>query len=559
MRVLKIYMLFVALLTSSVVFAQDVVKGSLDVCGYNVHPIDLSEDVVGLGLSAGGGKWYKVSNPDSYESELTELNVVSNILLAIDLQPGEYYYVFVPDNNPCLDDKDRAIATINILESPESISHTIALCSDEELDFDLASLVSPLLKEKYPSMKFKDEGGKELASSTIAIAGNDSGEMIYTYHLGNATASCTDMAHIVLNVMRDGTAEGVVREDKLAFCMNAVPKKLNLNKEFGITMTGGSWSTEGTAPAPNGGVIDLSAVTAPVNFVYKYSYSGGSCGAAGEDVYTIVITDNLSDHFKDASREICKAANPNGHVDLMGILGVDIPNSVGIWTEGHVESPVDVADGYFELADSRAGTYEYTFTVSNSATNLCGITGESAKVTLHIFDNGEVLDAEIQVCSSREGNINLAEYMPNLPSSGSWDGGKIAVSDGSIAASDLQMGVNMFSYTFDGGACSSGTAMLYVTVTDEITSFTDKTLTYCLTDKGADAIDLDQKLGVFVSGSWSGDQTSTVNWKDGNVFDGRAAGVGEYVFTFKADADSCNINSGDSVTITIKITEDLTK
>lgn len=567
------------LLTALVLFtfvgnAQNV-TGTKDICANYAYPIDLGEDVVGLALSAGGGTWYKVSSATGFDTELVSANVVSNIFLAIDRQPGAYYFVFVPKNNPCLDDSDRAIATVNIREIPIPISHTIALCDGETMSFDLSSLVSPTLKDMYQNMLYKDKDGKTLSTSSVSIGANDSGEMIYTYHLGSNASTCSDSARIVLNVLRDGIAPGFQRDSIIAFCLNSVPDKLNLIKEFELSVTGGSWSALGSAPVPNNGVIDLSKVSAPADFQYRYAYSGGNCASAGADTLTIKITDNLQPWFKDVSRDICKATSPSGYIDLMGLLGVSVPNSAGIWTEEEATSPVDVGDGIFELADSRTGKYVYKFSVSNSATDLCGLAGESAMVTLNLFDNGEVLDGEVQLCSSSlSGSIALSEFIPNLPNGGTWDGGTISVSNGEVLAADLKQGVNKFNYEFNGGPCGSGNALLYVTVTDEITSFTDKTIAYCLTDDGADAIDLDQVLGVFgISGSWSldvagstSDQTGTGNWNaNENVFNGRAAanaesaGEGTYVFIYTANADGCNISSGDKVKVTIEITKDLSK
>lgn len=551
------------------------VTATKDICDNRVLPINLNS-VVGLELAAGGGQWYEVSSATAFSADLLDENKVRNMIPAIDRLPGAYYFVFVPKNNPCMDDADRAIVTINILETPLPLSHTIALCPGETFTFDLSSLVSSTLKAMYTNMLYKDHAGNTLSTSTISIGADESGEMFYTYHLNEAGVACTDQADIVLNVVRDGDIAGIDKGSEMAFCLNALPESLNLNEVFKLTVTGGSWSAEGGAPAPNAaGVVDLSGLSAAADYQYKYEYSAGDCFPAGDATFTIQITGDLDPHFNDVEKNICKATSPNGFINLLELIGVGVPNTSGVWTEVEATSPVDIEDGIFELADSRTGKYVYRYTVSNAVSELCGLPGQSATVTINMFDAGEVLDGEVQLCSSAlSGEMTLGKYIANLPAGGSWDGGAIIVSaTGTISASDLSLGVNMFSYEFDGGPCGSGSANLYVTVTDDITNFTDKQIAYCLTDEGADAIDLDQVLAVHgISGSWAhdaaastSDQNTSGNWNTtSNVFDGRAAanaettGEGTYVFTFTASEDGCNINSGDTVTITIKITKDLT-
>ncbi len=530
------------------------VTGSYEMCEGEVLPVKL-DDIVNLGLSAGGGSWNEV---DPTNDAMIEEDV-SNVFLGINRLPGTYKFVFVPSNNPCMEDEDRAEATIEILEIPKPLNHYVTLCSGETVNFDLATLIPESLKNNY-TISYKDADGNALASSSISI--DAEGELTYLYKLGGASGLCTDSAYIAISVISDDMAAGLTFDDGLAFCVTAVPESLNLNDELGLTGKSGTWEATGGAPAITAGVIDLSNAVIG-DYVYNYKWTDCS-GAEQTNPFTVSITDDLSTDFVDAQRDICKTINSNGFIDLMDVIGVGLPVNLGDWTvEAAVDgTAIDVADGIFEIADSRVGQYIYRYTVNN-AVELCGIENTSATVTLNVFDSGEVLDGEVQLCRANltaGTSLDLAGFMQDLPAGGTWyDLDGTALAGSSIDEGDLKSKVNKYNYEFASGPCGNGNAKLLVVVTDVLTNFKDKTKKYCLTDAGADAIDLDAILGVGnIDGTWANDDSATNFNSTTNVFDGAAEGEGEYNFTFTAADEGCGVNAGDKVTIKIIITEDLT-
>lgn len=541
------------ILSSSSSFAAETVTGNLQVCDDNVLPVKL-EDVVGLGLSAGGGQWNEVNPADDSIIQAG----VSNIFVGIDRLPGTYKFIFIPSNNPCLENDDRAVATIEVLETPNAINHFAELCAGETVTLDLSNLVSATLKANH-TITYYDGSGSLLASSSVSLT--NEGEFSYLYKIDNA-GLCTDNAKIVVNVIGSGVPGSITFNDRLAFCASTVPASLNLNQELGLTGKGGDWTAASGAPAVNGGIVNLLGISVGN---YEYTYKWNDCsGVEMSKLFTLSITDELSANFVDASRDICKTIYGNGTVDLMQVLGISLPSQAGVWSEVSSVSPVDVADGVFEVADSRAGKYVYKYSVGN-AVDLCGIQSQSATVTLNVYDGGQVLDGLITLCkaSLTAGDlIDLGEYMVSLPNGGTWyapDGS--TVSGTTIDVGSLALGINSYRYEFDAGPCGNGDARLYVVVTDDLSpSFKDKAISYCLTDDGADHIDLDQVLGIAgLEGSWSNDD-SAINFNAStNVFDGRAEGKGTYTFTFTASESACGVNAGDKVTITVKITDDLTQ
>lgn len=533
--------------------SQSLVTGSQDFCEGSVYPIKL-EDVVGLGLSAGGGSWAEVTPTDN--NVVIDANP-SNIFLGIDRRPGTYVFVFTPKNNPCLDNDDRAVVTINIYPLPTAVSHLLILCAGSPFDFDLSSLISQEVLDAY-TVSYKDESGDALASSIINI--NTEGEFNYSYHIsGNGDDVCVDYADISLAVVAIGVADQVDFTEGLSYCAANLPATVNLNQKLGLSAKDGSWSAASGAPTITKGVVALAGASHG-NYVYTYNYEDCDGNAKTKD-FTIAISEDLSTSFKDVSQDYCKTMSPVMSVDLMDLLGVGFPNSVGTWSEVSVSSPVDVVDGLFEMSDARSGEYIYRFTVSN-AVDLCGVSGLYADVTLNIFDNNETLDGEVQLCKANiesGSSIDLAEFMQSLPVNGTWcdlDGTALSGSTADVSA--LGLGIYSYKYVFDGGPCGEGSVQLLVVVTDMLTNFKDKTKSYCISDDGSDHIDLDQVLALGnVAGTWENTSNVTNFNNSTNVFNGRDEGLGEYIFTFTAAGDGCGISAGDKVVITIKITDDL--
>lgn len=555
----KVLLISICLLFALGSYAQTgvIVTGSYDMCEGEVLPVKL-DDIVSLGLSAGGGSWHEVNPADN---SVIEENV-SNVFLGINRLPGTYKFIFVPKNNPCMEDEDRAEATINIMEIPKLVNHYITLCSGETINFDLATLISQSLKDEY-AITYKDANGNALASSSISI--DTEGELFFTYELAAGTSGlCVNKAPIVLSVISDNMAAGLTFDEGLAFCVTAVPQSLNLNEELGLTGKDGTWEATGGAPAVTGGVISLTNV-AVGNYVYTYKWTDCS-GAEQTNPFTVSITDDLSSDFVDAERDICKTINSNGFIVLLDVIGVGLPANSGVWTvETDVDgTAIDVADGIFEIEDSRVGQYVYRYTVSN-AVDLCGIQGKSATVTLNVYDSGEVLDGEVQLCKANltpGTSLDLTAFMPNMPAGGTWYDldGTTALAGSSIDAGSLNIGVYSYRYEFASGPCGNGDANLLVVVTDVLTNFKDKTKSYCLTDTGADQIELNTILGIGnIEGTWTNTDNAMNFDNTSNVFNGAAEGLGEYNFTFKATVDGCGVNAGDEVVITIIITDDLAK
>ncbi len=557
-------------------------EGTKNICSNNAFPVDLGRDLIETEVSAGGGTWDEVDPTD--HSIIIDADV-SKLFVAMSRMPGEYHFVFTAKNNPCKPDGEKALVKVVIIENPVSSNEEILLCVGDAPTVELKDYLSPQLSAL--TMDFIDEGGNTVAGGQFDIPADFEGDINFSYTIKESNYHCETDANLTLVIKRSADVSTLPTDETLTVCNDAMPEKVDLNDILGYNLAG-TWASDGatsgaTAPAPVGSVVTLKGLVVnslPATLVYKLTATG-SCYSSYTPTVTIKITDALSVDFNNATKDICKTSSPKGYVDLMEILGVQVPQSSGIWKVVNETSPVDVQDGVFELADARVGKYEYMYKVSD-AVDLCGLSDQSATVTLNIFDSGEANDGDVQICPASSGDLNLGKYIVGLPTTGvNWFKGTgtsgTAVTGGTVDMSGLDLGTHKYTYSYDAGPCGSTEGFLLVTVSDIVTNFTDKKIKICLTDSGSDAIDLDTRLGVAgVPGTWTFDDSNSDNITDqtaaaisaqlnGSIFDGKATASAEtatpnegtYVFKYTVDSGYSGCVSASEIFITIVMTEEL--
>ncbi|WP_430817711.1 hypothetical protein [Carboxylicivirga sp. RSCT41] len=556
-------------------------EGEMSVCSNHTSAIRLGEDVVGLALSTGGGVWNEV---DPANNTTILHSDVSNIFLAMNRMPGEYHFVFTAKNNPCLADGETALAKVTIIENPLSSSATILLCANDAPELTLSNYLPAGIQGL--TVTFYDASGTEVTDGEYEVAASFEGDINFSYEVSGG-AMCNTEAKLTLIIEREATITDLPGSKTLEVCKTAIPASVNLNAVLGYNISG-EWAVDNSATVGgatgatvSGSMVDLSGLTFTgdaASITYKLTPTTDECYETYTPSVTISIEDDLSGVGAETI-EVCKTASPQGYINLMEVLGINVPVNVGQWRLVNDASPVDVQDGIFELADARAGDYVYKYEVSNAA-DICGLV--DAQVTIEVSDISEAYDGEVQVCAGGQGvSVTLDNYILGLPSGAKWYEG-LAAEGTELASSTITTsadpGMYAYTYSYDAGPCGNASGHLYVTVTDELTNFKDKVVEFCLTDNGTDAINLDQILGVAgVSGDWefvSGSSTSghTANeiaaYMTDNVFNANAAAgaettdtntgvtknTGTYVFKFTAGAGSC-IEEDSEATITIKVVE----
>lgn len=571
---LKVILSAITLLfTMSIAIAQNTVTGTTTVCDTDVRPMKLGEDVVGISLTPTGGTWAEVQPVAPYNAVIE--NNVSNVFVGIDRQPGKYAFVYTANNNVCMANGDKAIAIIEVLETPKPVNIRVVLCPNETKNVDLNNYISSTLKAKYPSgIVFKNSSGTEIANGIFNITSSFAGVADASYEVSGLTASgCTSSSTINIAVIRDGGSVAGNLSGEKNFCLTAMPSSINLSSELGLAANG-QWATDGTSLAiTTNGIVDLSNVTTAGVHKYKFTADGtSSCIAAGTlATYTISILEDMSTLItSEGSTTLCKTENPTMRVNLQSLLNISIPANAGEWTAdaSNPANTVDVTDGYFEVANAPlAGTYTYKIKVSN-AISLCGLENKEGTVKIILEEGGRLVDEEVQICSDNiPTSLDLSAQISGIQTNTTtWyqADGTTEIPTGKIDPSQLG-GVGTYKYIYKTGSSSGckSEGSLHITIEDQITNLKDKTISYCLTDEGSDAIDLDVVLGVVgVPGTWTTAVTGANYNATTHVFNGRAeAGSGPYpktyTFTFTADSSAgCGL-AGKKATVTVKITDQL--
>lgn len=525
-----------AILLLSVAFTANAQQNPKYLCDTNSNnTVDLSLDVMGNGFHPRGGQWYAlpkgtyaqsgttVTNTDAH---IIAANKASNIFVATGKAPGKYDFVFVASNsNACIPVGERRLATVIILEAPKPVSHSLSLCAAEEKTLDLKTLISSTLPTPATFTNVDPATAGTLTTNQLKINKDFEGKITLNYavtHTG-APADFCNKSTITIDVKRDGS-KPVVQGGDITYCITEMPSTLNLNTKLSTAVAGGTWAVAkeaGTGGTPTIAAEVATFVTPKANDVYKFTYSWpeatGGCYVAGSVSFKVNVTDAISVPANPVVLDICKADNSNAVIDMLRDgVGMAIPLSTGTWkplTPDNNPKDIDVTDGMFEVADAVAGTYNYKFDISN-ANNLCGLENKSIQLTINVTDTA-VQDARMEFCvTAIPANINLADYVDNLPAGANWTTNLTGFANvtttpsatGTITGAELtaaDVGTHKFDYSYNSGTCGTAKGSLYLTVTEKLDVKEAITLNYCRPDLPTGGINLTNAIGMDVPGTWA--------------------------------------------------------
>lgn len=544
------------------------IKRTRVVCTQSANSLDLGEGVLGMSLSAGGGVWDEV-DPNNLDSIIDGDR--SNMFLPISRFPGEYTFLFTAKNNPCMPDDSTALARVIILDQILNSTEFLPLCENEAATINLPDYLSPYLADV--DVDYYEYGfTTPIAGGQFDIPGDFEGELRFSFQINDTSYICDSVAYFTLTVQRVSDASDLPTAGATELCVNTMTNVVvDLNRVLGVSPLG-TWAPVATGteqgPANVGELVSLDDyVPSTLPAVLNYEFTPSStCLTGYKPVVSITITDDLTTNLQqNVEIDLCKTFSPTGYVSLLELLDLTIPGDVGVWSMDLEASPVDVHDGVFDLYDARVGKYTYTYKVSN-AVELCGLTDMSAQVTLNIFDISEVKDGQAQTCVGATGSTDLSAFIDGLPTTGvTWYDGMdtartAALPSSTITLTDLAVGTHAYTYAYPAGPCGLATGHMYLTVTDVLTNFRDVEEKFCLTDLGADKINLERMLGVVgIPGTWEAPaNVNAADWND-PIFNGKEAGTGVYEFKFVVDPsyDGC-IEGGSEAVVRIIMTDDLT-
>ena len=597
-------------------------------CSSSSNNIDMSKDAFGSSMSK--GIWYELK-PGAYTqakdpntgvqltpnpSDILGVNV-SNVFLTASRMPGVYEFLYV-NGQPdfcSMQIGDQAIFRVYLVPGLEGFSRNSQLCVGTDRYEDLTLGISSDLQS------FVDNMGWDIVVSTypqnaeVSMPVNIKGGGLYqyTYKIDDSQGpfagkyngmpseyKCVDSASITytVTIVKDSISS-VPELAPITYCLANL--KLQNAKEFyfypssvlNFTAPGGKWTSsssyiktldENTGKA----VIDVETMPAPTTIVFEYTYQV-KCADANitntAEVKLVLGDVEINDEIVNKDTTVCRNLYA-GEISLSKLLGVSLPSSGVVWMS--LPSKSEIISGTTNIIGLERGqSYDYLLHVSPGINDeFCTISNYSATLTVNVEDIESYNSGVAQVCYQDKvvaGNdkINLSSFISGLPQSPSvnwyafdYNAGKFSSTpivdplNYDINESNFLLGDNFFKFEYST-PCGNAEGRLVVTAGNRVPNYTNKVVTYCFEDNGADAINLFQVLGVAgLNGTWTVKSSPNGVTLNCSVFDGRqqylddnnAAGTSNtpftYVFEYTPDAnDGCGIVN--PVTVTVNITPDI--
>lgn len=317
----------------------------------------------------------------------------------------------------------------------------------------------------------------------------------------------------------------------------------------------GTWtlvSGSGTIAQPNSPITEITGL-APGNNVFRWTINNGPCGAPTNDLVSIFVFSNTQPAANAGPDQ--QACGPVASVTLTG--NTPIVPATGQWSlvsgSGTITSPSTASTTVTGLP---VGTHVFAWTLSNGP---CQPPTTTDQVTVTVFDpNSPVAEAGPDQAACTPATVSLSGSVPIAPSSGVWSlvsGSGTITSPNSPATTvtGLGVGVNVFAWTVNNGACPSGVTsdQVSITVFDGTLSLADGGPDQFLCSNNATATMAASAIGFPATGQWSlvsGSGTITSLTSPTTTITG--LGVGENVFEWAVDNGPCpGSPSADPVSI----------
>ncbi|MFV0483203.1 MAG: hypothetical protein ACK5MG_03795 [Bacteroidales bacterium] len=635
-------LIFVAL-SATTAFSQAsyVVDKTVYACEDQHEPINLVKST-GMQLTPNAGYWVRIV-PGSHLDNSIPMNAT---IIAERISPifgiegrayGTYEFIYVATAvQMCGINRDDFIRVVLEIE-PSAKTLTRFACGGEVVDlsailqsqnFDQTSIDNAewavLNSNNEPLVPADDN--LDLSNKTYNTAGREGQSITFSYVLDRTEVGCNS-GFMVLEVGDKYIHQLLADTVQKLTCIGdvATPSNINLNAMLGISQDiyGGAWSVVSSSSASlSAGNISIDAsgsisVDASSGesfpqvgeFVFKYSYKAEFCSGSGIDTFSILkltVKDDLSTDFVGTDTTYCENY---GTVDLFSLLNnISLPSSSGTWDvlyNGNLIpnslKPFDVENGVFSTLMADVGVYTFKYYVSQSAQDLCGLTGLNAEFTINISEAVEIVDAARQMCAGSTERINLYNVFNEHINPQNWDvfynGSQISKADAlaySPSANSLQANQShLFNYKYSGSenVCGVDSANFYLTLRSEGLELNNQKRYFC-SYIGADEINISDILGVVgIDGSWEvqsevlsnvftvdnqgniiSHSNTTIVENTGLFFKGKeqyeddlvssgVAGDRTYEFTFTPSNNNACIDSDklQPVTVTIIIGEDITQ
>lgn len=293
-------------------------------------------------------------------------------------------------------------------------------------------------------------------SPTTAVSGLAIGENVFRWQVNNGVCADPITSDLVsIFVFDQGAAAADAGLDQ-EICTPTTSVTLVGNAVVGSAI--GTWtrlSGAGDVTSPNDPNSTVTGLAVGVN-VFQWSIDNGPCGVNQDQVSIVVFDATNPVANAGADQEICTPATTT---TLAG-SNLIFP-ATGSWSlvsgSGVITDPTNPNSGVTGLV---VGVNVFEWTVSNGP---CSNSLTSDQVSIFVFDESSPAaeaGPDQELCTP-ETDTNLAASAVIFPATGAWTltqgAGTLAdATDPNTAVTDLAVGVNIFTWSVDGGPCAAG-------------------------------------------------------------------------------------------------------
>lgn len=293
-------------------------------------------------------------------------------------------------------------------------------------------------------------------SPNTAVSGLTIGENVFRWQVNNGFCSNPITQDLVSIFVFDDNAPVANAGPDQEICTPTMSVTLVGNAAVGSAI--GNWvrlSGTGSVTAPNDPNTTVTGLGVGVN-VFRWTIDNGTCGETSDEVSIIVFDATNLAADAGADQEIC---TPASTVTLAG--SALIFPATGSWSlvsgSGVVTDPNSPTSGVAGLA---VGENIFEWSVSNGP---CANAQTSDQVSIFVFDEtspAAEAGPDQELCTP-DTDTDLEASAVIFPATGIWTltqgAGTIAdATDPSTAVTDLAVGINIFTWTVDGGPCAAG-------------------------------------------------------------------------------------------------------
>ena len=462
---------------------------------------------------------------------------------------GIYEVTYTTSDADCSNTSTQEI-NINIAVSSGTAATELVLCSDDDTDYDLYSLISDYTPNGIWS---ETSATPSLSFNAAGASFNPNGEVTNTYTFAytvDGTAPCepqTTEVTISVNSPPIATIDPV----STSVCNGATGAGPSLNLNDFVSGDTGYWEdTDGTGLGA-GPDLDFTGITANQSYTFTYytNTAQSPCTDSSYELNVFVEDCSCPSIALNPAPELC---SDFGTLDLTTILGVNVTET-GTWTIKEIPQPsispaVIEADGIiFNASNADAGDYTVQFTLDNMPPAGCPEFSEQT-ITVHPPVNAGT-DILINECNDPNGTGVLDLYnilndnpdiggvwsvdasSPKAPISGFFD-----KTNGIFTIAGHPAGTYIFKYELSATApCKDASALVTVIIEDMPFAILVDPEPICNTSGGGSILDLNSIINDSSNnGYW--EDTDNLQSTGANInldiIDADGIAAGAYTFTY---------------------------